>query len=390
MGSSSDLHVVHIITYLNPGGAQKVCLLLLDGIQKSGGKASLISSSSGELVNIAKKFNSVFLLTSLRRRIGLLTVFSDVKAFFQILFLLRRLKKETPNLIVHTHTPKAGIIGRFAAFFAGARKIVHTIHGLSFNKYQIWPVSFAIKIVEWFASLITTRFICVSEADYKICLSLYPRFEKKSSIIYPAVDWRSFIPARRTDDFTGEALRQKDKKYIRIGCVSCFKPLKNLIDLFDAFKTVDISVKKSVEVLLEVVGDGNMQPQLKSWIEKNGMESKIKLLGWRDDIQDLMARWDIFAMTSLKEGLPCAVVEARFAALPVVAYAVGGIPEVIVHGKNGLLARPHDLKSFTSNLLKLVLSDELREKVSKYSEDLSSFHDEEMCKRHLELYKGLF
>lgn len=400
MNSNSDLHVVHIITRLDPGGAQKVCLLLLDGIQRQGGKASLISGSTGELVALAKKFDSVFLLKSLKHSIGLRSTLSDLKSFFQIIFLLRSLKKKSPNLIVHTHTPKAGILGRFAAFFAGVGKRVHTIHGLSFNKYQIWPVRIAIKTVEWFASLVTTHFICVSRADYNICQHLYPRFEKKSSIIYPAVDWRSFIPARRADNFVGEVLQKKDKEQIKIGSISCFKPLKNLIDLFGAFKNVVVYIENKkngsdkivprIELTLEVVGDGKLRPQLENWIMENGMESKIKLLGWKHNIQDLMTRWDIFAMTSLKEGLPCAVVEARFATLPVVAYAVGGIPEIIIHGKNGLLAKPHDLKSFTSNLSKLVLSNELRQKISTCSEDLSTFHDEAMCKKHLDLYTRLF
>ncbi len=393
------IHVVHIITQLDLGGAQRVCLLLLDGIKKEGGSASLISGTQGELaLKAKKKFDSVFLLDSFRHKISLKNIFFEFKAVFDIWSLLRKLKKKHKQIIVHTHTPKAGVVGRFAAFFAGANKIVHTIHGLSFNKYQPWFLRSAIHVVEWSASLITTHFICVSEADLEICSRLYPRFLKKSSVIHPAVDWQSFTPAKKVGEIGVEGIvfqknenrvQRTEKNRVILGCISCFKPLKNLFDLFVAFKEVNALVKDKIDFSLEVAGEGKMRIAYEEWIKKNNLQSKIKLLGWRHDTANLMQRWDVFTMSSLKEGLPCSVVEARFAKLPVVAYAVGGIPEIIEHEKNGLLAKSHDVKGFTKNLLRVVEDEEFRQKLAQNSDDLDSFKDDLMNKEHAKLYRSL-
>ena len=392
-------HVVHIITRLDLGGAQKVCLLLVEGIKKEGGGVSLISGTQGELAGIASKFDSVYLLESFKHKISLKNILLEFKAFFQIILLLRSLKKKHKNIVVHTHTPKAGIIGRVAAFFAGVRKIVHTVHGLSFNSYQPWFLSFAIKTVEWFVSLITTHFICVSKLDYEVCKKLYPRFVKKSSIIRPAVDWKLFFkPAKKAGKIQVEGIsygeaagvyEEKTKNQIVIGCISCFKPLKNLIDLFESFREVEFKLRGKIDIFLQVAGDGKLRSLYEEWIRKNNLKEKITLLGWQHDVANLMNNWDIFAMTSLKEGLPCGVVEARFAKLPVISYDVGGIAEIIQHGKNGLLIKPHDVSSFTKSLTLLVEDKNFRQRLSNYSDEISDYQNEVMCKKHINLYSEL-
>ncbi|MBU4269753.1 hypothetical protein KKE07_02645, partial [Candidatus Dependentiae bacterium] len=113
------VNVLFIITKLELGGAQKVCLSLLDGVKKNGGFAGLISGADGPLVSEVKNLDSVYLLPEFKREVGLKNIFKDIYLFFKLIKLIKKNRKNHPDLIVHTHSTKAGILGRWAAFFAG-------------------------------------------------------------------------------------------------------------------------------------------------------------------------------------------------------------------------------------------------------------------------------
>ncbi|HBS47892.1 TPA: hypothetical protein DEO28_01000 [Candidatus Dependentiae bacterium] len=380
-------HVVHIITRLDLGGAQKVCLLIFKNLQQSGqvNGASLIAGEGGGFADSVKDFENVYLLRNFKHAIGLKAVFYDLAAFFQMIFILRKLKKKYSNLIVHTHTPKAGVFGRFAAFFAGVKVRVHTIHGLSFNEFQPKPIQLVIKLVEKFAGFFTTHFICVSKADFEICKKIYPNFEKRSSIIYPAVDFANFAPTVKTN--FDKATEGKNK--ITLGVVSCLKGLKNIQELLEIFAELDKKLNENFDLNLEIVGDGKFRVGYQEWITKEKLGNKIKLLGWREDVAVLMKNWDIFVLPSLKEGLPCSVVEARFAKLPVVSYEVGGVGEIIESGKNGFVAKLHDKEIFKQNLKKLIINKNLRKNFSQFEDNLEMFKDSFMFEKHTDLYNKL-
>ena len=115
---------------------------------------------------------------------------------------MKKLKKQHPHLIVHTHSTKAGIIGRWAAFFAGIKKRIHTIHGYGFHAHQNKILWVSIYLIEFITSLITTHYVCVSSEDVKTGIKLFPHFSGKHSIIRAAVDWdQFFIPAHQVAQF---------------------------------------------------------------------------------------------------------------------------------------------------------------------------------------------
>ena len=223
----APIHVVYIITKLELGGAQKVCLSLVEGLAKDDNiniQTSLVSGQQGELVDQAYKYKTIYLLPSLKREIRLSSILHEIKTFFSLISLLRKLKKQHKDLIIHTHSTKAGLLGRWAAFFARAKKRVHTVHGYGFHDYQSWPIWTSIYLCELFTSFITTHFVCVSEKDHQTGCRLFPRFKKKSSLIRAAVEDRFFlVPARRTDIKPAK----KQRPFV-IGTISCFKPQKNL------------------------------------------------------------------------------------------------------------------------------------------------------------------
>jgi glycosyltransferase involved in cell wall biosynthesis len=386
MKTPGSVHVVYIITKLELGGAQKVCLALMRGMNQSDVSCSLISGNQGELIPQVEQFSSVCLLKSLTREVGIKSAFQEIKAFFDIIFQLRKLKAKHPSIVVHTHSTKAGILGRWAAFFAGIKHRVHTVHGYGFHDHQSAIKWFAIVLVEYFSSLITTHFICVSEKDRITGTRLFPFFSKKSSIIRAAIDdVHFFSPAQK------DALLIEDSNLFVIGTVSCFKPQKNIFDLLRSFKFVYDNARPVLKkrLLLQIIGDGQLRDKIQSWIVQNKLATHIELLGWQQDVATIMRSWKVFALSSLWEGLPCAVVEARLCGLPVVAYDVGGIAEVVENYKNGFLVPVGQWHEFGEKLLELTNDENLCASMRTHPDLLDPFQQKFMVKEHKKLYSHL-
>lgn len=388
-GQEKPFHVVYIITKLELGGAQKICLSLMSGMEKSACSTTLITGAEGPLVPQARLFDSVYFLEEFKREISVKGVWRELKTFFTVFKLLRHLKKEHKDkkLIVHTHSTKAGLVGRWAAFFARIPQRIHTIHGYGFHDYQSRTVWWFIYLAELMTSFITTHFICVSEKDRQRGVKLFPRFAKKSSLIRAAVSWDQFYqPALKT-----KMLPLKVSAPFRIGTISCFKPQKNLFDLFKAFESVCSLCRTHNHPLpeLQVIGDGEMRPAFEQWIAEHSMQKQIVLLGWQPDVSLWMRGWHLFVLSSLWEGLPCAVIEARLCKLPVLAYSIGGIPEIIRNGENGYLINPSDWPEL-SRLISSVLHDRiLYQTLSSFRDELSEFDHRVMWKKHVSLYRDL-
>lgn len=383
----NNVHVLYVLTKLELGGAQKVCLTLLKGVNNS----SLVSGTEGVLVPEAKKLSnskensSVYLLKSLKREVGIATLFYEFSTFFKMISLMRKLKKEHKKLVVHTHSTKAGLMGRWAAFFAGVKKRVHTVHGFGFHEHQSKIGYFINYSLEYITSLITTHYVCVSNADRNIGKKSFPHFGRKSSIIRAAVDWDPFA---KGTTFTGAV---REKQNFVFGTVSCLKPQKNLLDLLKAFKFMhdQLSPENQKRVVLQIMGDGVQRPLIEEWLQENNMQDKVDLLGWQSNVAKWLHTWDVFTMSSLWEGLPCAIVEARLSKLPVISYKIAGIPEVIKNKKNGFLIKPGDWQTLGKKMKLLFEDHELYQQMSNCQEDLTDFHNNSMVEKHVKLYKRL-
>ncbi len=376
--------VLYIITKLELGGAQKVCLALRDEAAKAGLPTGLISGAHGQLVEQVKKGEHVYLLDTFTREISYKSLVQEIKAFFQLISCIKKFKKVYPDLIVHTHSTKAGILGRWAALCAGVKNRVHTAHGFGFNRYQPTVKWLLMWVTEWLTCLITTRYVCVSQNDQGEGARLLPWFSKKNVLIRAAVALHL--------NKSSELLITKEENTFIIGTISCFKPQKNLLDLLNAFKlTCDlIATKTALRPVLHVIGDGVMREELEAWIIKHNMSSKIKLLGWIQDVTPWLQQWDLFAMSSLWEGLPCALVEARLSKLPVVAYRIDGIPEVIFDGNNGFLVPAGDWRLLADRMAQLIVNRACYQSMKSYQDDLVDFSYQAMFKKHEALYNSLW
>ncbi len=367
--------VVYIITKLELGGAQKVCLTLFNNVSS---EKHLISGQNGPLVSQVQGCNNVHLLASMTREVTVVGAWQELKNFFALVRLLRTIKQHYTHVIVHTHSTKAGLLGRWAAFFAGIRLRVHTIHGYGFNDFQPWYIWYIIYFLELITSIITTQFVCVSAHDACTGCRLFPCFTKKHEIIHAAVDWHVF------------ALRQISSKNSQtkfiFGTIACFKKQKNLFDLLQAFACVH---NKYPCTCLEIIGDGVLRPALEKWLTHEQLADAVTLHGWQDDVAPIAARWNAFVLTSLWEGLPCSVIEARLLKLPVISYKTGGVPEVIKHGKNGFLHEQKDWQAVAQSMQKLVENPALQQKLGHYHDNLDNFRNETMIRKHQALYKKL-
>lgn len=380
---TTPYHVVYILTKLELGGAQKVCLALMNGMAQNHISATLISGKEGILVDETQKFDSVVLIESFKREVRISYIFNELRTLIHLIKLLRRLKNQHGPLIVHTHSTKAGIIGRWASFFARIPINIHTIHGYGFHDHQnrfMWSL---IYFCEFFTSLITTHFICVSEQDRTTGCKLFPRFARKNSLIRAAVEQEKFHA-------THHGASISDTKKFIIGTISCFKPQKNLFDLLHAFEaTYHANKDSSVMPELHIIGDGIMRSAIESWIHTHKLEHAITLLGWQKDVVPWLETWNVFTLSSLWEGLPCTIIEARICKLPIVAYDVGGIKEVITDGINGFLVAPCNWRALATHFIELMHNKELYERLKNYNDQLDDFYMATMINQHLELYAQL-
>lgn len=383
--------VVYIITKLELGGAQKVCLTLFDNLPNHGINTFLVSGTQGPLVNAVLGKPHVLLLDRLIRELSLRAMINEIRTFFHLISHLRTLKKQYPNLIVHTHSTKAGIVGRWAAFFVGIHHRIHTVHGFAFNDFQpkiIWAIIYLAELV---TSLITTQFVCVSQADIQTGIRLFPHFARKHTLIRAAVDWQQFYtPATKTVfEAAPEITTIKPARRITpfiFGTVACFKKQKNLFDLLNAFNQ---TYKKHPHARLEIIGDGTLRPEIQTWIASHHLSHAIFLHGWQDNVAAIAKRWNVFVLTSLWEGLPCAIVEARLLKLPVISYKTGGIPEVITHDENGLLYEQKDWQSLASGMHELIKNNTLYTRLQTHPDNLHAFKNDTMVSEHNRLYQQL-
>jgi glycosyltransferase involved in cell wall biosynthesis len=238
--------------------------------------------------------------------------------------------------IVHTHSAKAGALGRIAARRVGIPVVVHSFHGFPFHEFQSPVRRRAYLAMERRLARITDYFLTdgtVVAAD-AVRLRLAPP-ERVRAITSP-VDHGM---ARVSEKARAQArlLLGVPTTAKLVGTVARLDAQKAPLDMVEAFAALDRD-----DVYMAWVGDGELRGRTESLIARRGLQDRFLLLGNRSDVARLLPGLDVFALSSLYEGLPCAVVEAMICGIPVVATAVNSLPEIVVPGRTGLLARPGD------------------------------------------------
>ena len=311
-------------------------------------RAILITGPGGLLTEEAQRLPhvEVRLLPELSRQIHPL---DDLVALIRLTTLLRRLRPS----IVHTHSSKAGILGRWAAWFAGAPLIVHTIHGYGITPVQPPWLKFLLVMVERITGWITTQWIAVSQADIQKGRA-WRLFRNNVQLIRPGIDPRPF--QQRLVGIDRERLRRElgaESGTSLVGTVACLKPQKAPEDFIEVAKLVTRSLPN---VRFILVGDGELRAKIESLIAHHHLHDRVHLTGWRRDIPAVMHAFDIFLLTSHWEGLPRVLLEARVSGLPIVATNVGGADEVVVGPGIGKLCQRGDINGLATAIIRTVSS----------------------------------
>lgn len=337
--------VVHVITKLEMGGAQENTLYTCEHLDRTRFEVALFHGPNGYYDARARQIAAanVGVVPELVREVSpakdLLAGVGLKRAFDRLRKSHVRRGFDPSAFIVHTHSSKAGILGRLAAKAAGAPIIVHTIHGFGFFESQSARDRAAFVAAERAASLVTDAFISVSKASIAQGQARgIIRAGQEVALIRSGFALKELAIA--AEDRAGARARLGlDNALDVITCVANLKPQKDPLTLVEAFRL--LRLRRPGAVLL-YAGDGELRREVEAAIHSAGITDGFRLLGWREDVPDLLAAADVIALSSVFEGLPRSAVEGIAARRPVVATRVDGTSEVIRDGRNGYLVEPRD------------------------------------------------
>ncbi|MDH4079564.1 MAG: glycosyltransferase family 4 protein [Nitrospira sp.] len=350
--------VVHIITRLDQGGSAQNTMLTVLGHDRAHfepviitGEASSCDTQGGypatidNLRLLEKESIPYYIVRSLVRHIN---PTSDLRALWH---LVRLLRQERPH-IVHTHTSKAGVLGRLAAWITGVPVVIHTPHGhVFYGHFSAWPSWIFLQIERALAG-ITDWFIGLTPAETREHLERGVGQADRFAVVPSGIDRDRFRKARANGKIIPDWFGCPSTARI-IGSVGWLTEIKGHRFLVDALARLN---NEQQNLHLVIIGTGDQHDALLRRAEQAGIIHAIHLLGHREDIDVCLAGFDCFVLPSLNEGMGRALVEAMAAGLPVIASRVGGIPALIEDGKNGILVPAGD-SSALSNAIRKVLDD---------------------------------
>jgi glycosyltransferase involved in cell wall biosynthesis len=359
------MRVTHVITRLIVGGAQENTIASVLGLHgKPGVEVNLIA---GPPLGPEGSLESVFsdcspLLTILPHLVRPLHPWKDGLALRRLIGMLR----SRPPDIVHTHSGKAGILGRLAAARACVPTIIHTIHGPSFGPFQGPFVNLLFRSAERYAARVTTHFVVVADAMKRHYLAAGVGRPDQYTRIFSGFPLEPFLAA--ANDLQLRAKFGLAPDDIVIGKIARLFKLKGHDDLL-AIAPLLVSSCPRVKLLL--VGDGPWRARLENQARALGLGKHVVFTGLVPPgcVPPLVGIMDVLVHLSLREGLPRALPQALAAGRPVVAYDVDGAKEVCLDNETGFLLRPGDLPKLRERLLRLAQDAVLRGRLGRHGQE---------------------
>ena len=288
---------------------------------------------------------------------------------------------------MHTHTYKAGILGCWAAKIAGVPIIVHTPHGHIFYGH--------------FSSLVTRFFMAIEKLTLSIidCMVALTEGERSDYIRFAVVKPNKIVTIHSgvdIDRFLNAKVNIEEKKrslglnpeWLVVGTVGWLLPIKGPIYLL---KAMALLWHSHPEIQLVYVGKGDLEEDVKKEARRMGVSARVKFLGWRDDIPEIMRVLDIFVLPSLNEGMGRVLVEAMAVGKPIVASRVGGIPDLVKEGHNGFLVEPGDVDGMAFAVKELVNSKKTRDAMGTKGRTMAQHYSaQKMVEKIDVLYSSIY
>ncbi len=379
--SKSKTKICYLITKGVWGGAQKYLFALATSLPQDKYEVFVIVGKGSILKNKLEEKNiKVYEVNSLQRDIS---IFSEIKSFIEMFNLVRKIQPD----VLHLNSPKASGLGSVIARLLLIPKTIQTVHGWSFNENRNIFSKILIWFFSWITVLFTDKTIVISKSEKSQAQKMPFVSENKIVLIRNGISKINYIDKEIVRDAllhrVGLTANDFPKDTVWIGTISELtknKGLKYAISALSEIKT---------NFVFFVIGGGEEKENLESFIFEKGLQDKVFLLGSIDIANLYVKAFDIFTLTSVKEGLPYAIMEAGGAGVPVIASNIGGIPDMIDTGKNGILVKKGSVGEITKALELLIKNPEkrkdfgikLKQKIEK------DFDIEQMIKKTLALYR---
>jgi glycosyltransferase involved in cell wall biosynthesis len=360
--SEAPIRVLRVIARLNMGGPALHVAYLSAGLAERGYETTLVAGSlargEGSMAYVAEDLGvRVVKLDALSREI------SPVRDAISVLRLARLIREQRPQ-ILHTHTAKAGTVGRLAALLAGGARppiVVHTFHGHVLRGYFGPFKSQAFRLLERLLARVTTRLIAVSPQVRDDLVSLGVAPAEKFSVVRLGVELGERVQTRVAGAEARARLGIGPERFV-VGWVGRMTGVKRTADVL---KGVAQLRERGVDAVLLMVGDGPDRERVERGASVLGIMRHCYFLGYQEDVSEWYQAFDAMVLPSANEGTPVVVIEALAAGCPVVATSVGGVPDVIRDGVDGFLVAASDIEQLAERLARLAADPELRARMGE-------------------------
>jgi len=339
--------LAHLIARMGTGGAEENTSYTIRGLDKAKYEIDLIVGDE-----FGNHYERIFQKEKIKviqisRFIGNLNFWYDITLFINLIKIFYRNRYD----IVHTHGTKAGIIGRIAAKITGVPIIIHGLHGSALDAFSSKWLNILFLYLERLAGSFTDAHISVSTILSQNYLKQKIGKAERYYTVRSGMELSNFFQ----DNEPGiEAIRKEfsiGPDDFVIGNISRLELLKGHSLLLRAFKILREQEKdKSRRIILMIIGDGEEKDNIYQDIKKLGLEKSVILKGYRNDIPNILATIDLLVHTSFREGLPRVLVQAAATGIPMVAFNVDGIPEIIRDGYNGFLVEPKNINQLVEKI----------------------------------------
>jgi glycosyltransferase involved in cell wall biosynthesis len=375
MESARPVKVMQVIARMNVGGPAVLVADLMRNLDHHRFSTVLVTgycdeNESDYLDEVANDVGAIR-IPGLGRSI---TPLKDLGAFFLLIKEIRRFKPD----VIHTHTSKAGVLGRLAGLIARPQaKRVHTFHGHLLYGYFGSNKTRLVILLERVLGLITWKFIVIGNVVKKDLIRAGIAHDSKFEVIYPGL--QDLDKYRQTDAQTALGLDKGKKYLVFVGRLTTIKRPERLIDLARSLKD------KHPECWLLIAGAGDLLELLSSQAEKEGLP--ITFLGWRNDIGMILSASEIAVLCSDNEGIPLTLIQASQAGLPIVSTDVGSVRDIVVDGHTGLLTEVSS-KGLVEGVFSLLDNPALCQRFGKAGQERARefFSSSTMVERHERLY----
>jgi glycosyltransferase involved in cell wall biosynthesis len=358
MPPSEQVKVLRVIARLNMGGPALHVAYLTAGLADRGYDTTLVAGTlaRGEdsMAFVAEELGiEVVRIDELRRDISPLR---DALAVLRLARLIRRLRPR----ILHTHTAKAGAVGRMAALLAGDARpqiVVHTFHGHVLRGYFDPLRSSVFRLLERRLARVSTALVAVGPQvrDDLVELGVAPR--EKFAVVRLGIEVDERVDADGNGRVETRRLMGIAPERFAVGWIGRMTGVKRTDDVLLAFRRLR---ERGVDACLCLVGDGPDRDRVERRAHELGVMRETFFLGYQEDVAPLFAAFDAFVLPSVNEGTPVTAIEALAAERPVVATRVGGVPDVVRDGVDGFLVEAGAIDDLADRLARLAADPELR------------------------------